>query len=54
MTLVTPIDEPSRGGWTFPTQVFEGAATYRINEFLVWELIGTSRGEAWVRLISNL
>ncbi len=43
-----------RGGWTFPTQVFEGAAVYRINEFLAWELIGTSRGEAWVRLISNL
>jgi hypothetical protein len=43
-----------RGGWTFPTQVFEGAAVYRINEFLAWELIGTSRGEAWIRLVSNL
>jgi hypothetical protein len=44
-----------RGSWTFPTQVFEGAATYRINEFLAWELIGTSGGGlAWIRLVSNL
>jgi hypothetical protein len=43
-----------RGTWTFPTQIFEGAATYRINEFLSWELIGTSGGLAWVRLVSNL
>ncbi len=43
-----------RGGWTLPTQVFEGAVTYRINEFLAWELIGTTRGDAWVRLVSNL
>jgi hypothetical protein len=43
-----------RGNWTFPTQVFEGAATFRINEFLAWEFIGTSAGQAWVRLVSNL
>ncbi len=43
-----------RGGWTIPTQVFEGAFTYRINEFLAWELVGTTRGDVWVRLVSNL
>ncbi|OLC32142.1 MAG: hypothetical protein AUH31_01420 [Armatimonadetes bacterium 13_1_40CM_64_14] len=43
-----------RGNWTFPTQVFEGAATFRINEFLAWEFIGNSAGQAWVRLVSNL
>lgn len=43
-----------RGNWTFPTQVFEGAATFRINEFLAWEFIGNSTGQAWVRLVSNL
>src|SRR6267143_2131617 len=43
-----------RGNWTFPTQVFEGAASFRINEFLAWEFIGNSAGQAWVRLISNL
>lgn len=43
-----------RSGWTLPTQVFEGAVTYRINEFLAWELVGTTRGDVWVRLVSNL
>jgi hypothetical protein len=43
-----------RGNWTFPSQVFEGAISYRINEFLAWEFIGNSAGQAWVRLVSNL
>lgn len=43
-----------RGEWALPAQVFQGAFTYRINEFLAWELIGTSRGDVWVRLVSNL
>jgi len=43
-----------RGEWALPTQIFEGTLTYRINEFLAWELIGTSRGDVWLRLTSNL
>ena len=43
-----------RGQWAVPTQVFEGTLTYRLNEFLAWELIGTSRGDVWLRLTSNL
>jgi len=43
-----------RGEWTLPTQVFEGVVVYRINEFLAWELIGTSQGDIWVSLVSNL
>lgn len=43
-----------RGSWNLTTQSFEGALTYRINEFLAGEVIGTSRGEFWLRLISNL
>lgn len=53
-TLQVSRDLGLRGGWTLPTQVFEGTLTYRINEFLVWELIGTSRGDVWLRLTSNL
>jgi len=53
-TVQLSSDLSLRGGWTLPTQVFEGAVTYRINEFLAWELIGTTRGDAWVRLVSNL
>ena len=43
-----------RGEWAMPTQVLEGTLTYRINEFLAWELIGTSHGDVWLRLTSNL
>src|SRR5438552_2137690 len=43
-----------RGEWAVPTQVFEGTLTYRLNEFLAWELVGTSRGDVWLRLTSNL
>lgn len=32
----------------------EGSLRYRFNEFLSGELVGTSRGEYWIRLISNL
>ncbi len=53
-TIQLGSDVGLRGEWALPTQVFEGAFTYRINEFLAWELIGTSRGDVWVRLVSNL
>lgn len=53
-TVQVSPDVGVRGSWTIPTQVFEGAVTYRINEFLSWELIGTSGASAWVRLVSNL
>lgn len=32
----------------------EGSLRYRFNDFLSGELVGTSRGEYWIRLISNL
>ncbi len=58
MTLWTTVqvshDIGLRGEWTPPTRVFEGAATSRLNDFLTWELVGTSRGDVWLRLISNL
>ena len=53
-TLQVSPDLGLRGEWALPTQIFEGTLTYRINEFLAWELIGTSRGDVWLRLTSNL
>jgi hypothetical protein len=47
-------DTGLRGSWSLPAQTFEGAVTYRFNEFLAVELVGTSRGEWWLRLVSNL
>lgn len=43
-----------RGAWNLTQQAFEGALTYRVNEFLAGEVVATSRGEFWLRLISNL
>lgn len=43
-----------RGAWNMTQQLFEGALTYRINEFLAGELVGSSRGDMWLRLVSNL
>jgi len=48
------LDTGLRGAWNLRTQAFEGALTYRVNEFLSGELIGTSQGEWWLRLTSNL
>jgi hypothetical protein len=47
-------DTGLRGTWILPAQAFEGALTYRINAYLSGEIVGTSRGEWWLRLISNL
>ncbi len=43
-----------RGDWNLTNQSFEGGLTYRFNEFLAGELVGTSQGDFWLRLISNL
>lgn len=48
------LDTGVRATWNLRTQSVEGALTYRFNEFLSGELIGTSRGVWWLRLISNL
>lgn len=53
-TLRLGRDVSLRGTWNVTRQGFEGGATYRLNEFLSGELVGTSRGEIWLRLISNL
>jgi hypothetical protein len=43
-----------RGSYTTGTETFEGALSYRFNEFLSFEAVGTSRSVVWVRVISNL
>lgn len=48
------LDTGVRASWNLSAQSFEGAVTYRFNEFLSGELIGTSRGNWWLRLVSNL
>lgn len=53
-TMQVSPDLGVRGDWVVPTQLFEGTLTYRLNEFLAWELVGTSRGDVWLRLTSNL
>lgn len=47
-------DVSARGRWHLTQPAFEGAFTYRINEFLAGEVVATSRNEFWLRLISNL
>jgi len=47
-------DTALRGTWALPAQSFEGAFVYRINPFLSGELVATSQGDWWLRLISNL
>lgn len=53
-TLRLGFDTGLRATWNLRTQALEGALIYRFNEFLSGELIATSRGDWWVRLISNL
>lgn len=43
-----------RAMWDVRRRAAEGALIYRFNEFLSGELIGTSRGNFWLRLTSNL
>lgn len=52
--LQLSLDTGLRGAWSLRAQTFEGAVTYRFNEFLSGELVGTSRGDWWLRLVSNL
>lgn len=47
-------DTGVRGSWSLRAQTFEGAVTYRFNEFLSGELVATSQGDWWLRLVSNL
>ncbi len=43
-----------RAAYEVPLQRLEGSLRYRFNEFLSGEVVGTSDGEYWIRLISNL
>ncbi len=43
-----------RGTYMPAADVLESALTYRLNEFLSWEAVGTSRGLVWLRIVSNL
>ncbi len=43
-----------RGAYSPQSGEIEGAVTYRMNEFLSWEAVGTSRGYVWLRMVSNL
>lgn len=36
------------------SELIEMTLTYRLNEFLSWEAVATSRGAVWLRLTSNL
>lgn len=47
-------DVSLRGAWNMTDQWLEGGINYRANDFLSGELIATSRGDIWLRLISNL
>ena len=50
---VTP-DFSLRVAYAVQMQQFEGSVRYRFNEFLSGEIVGTSGGDYWLRLISNL
>ncbi len=43
-----------RAAWDFSRRTGEGALIYRFSEFLSGELIGTTKGRFWLRLVSNL
>ncbi|MGH2452611.1 MAG: hypothetical protein ACRDF5_02460 [bacterium] len=43
-----------RAAYEIHQRGFEGSVRYRFHEFLSGELVGTSGGEFWLRLISNL
>lgn len=53
-TIRLGLDTGVRAAWLLPGDTFEGALVYRFNAFLSGELVATSRGEWWLRLISNL
>jgi len=43
-----------RVAYEVPAQRIEAGVRYRFNEFLSSEVVGTSGGDYWLRLISNL
>lgn len=43
-----------RGAYFVRADTVEGTLTYRLNEFLSWEGVATSRGAVWLRVVSNL
>jgi hypothetical protein len=43
-----------RGAYRPEGDTAEATVTYRLNEFLSWEAVGTSQGQVWLRLVSNL
>lgn len=43
-----------RAAYAPSTDTVETTLTYRLNEFLAWEGVATSRGLLWLRLVSNL
>ncbi|MDR7521430.1 MAG: hypothetical protein QN168_03090 [Armatimonadota bacterium] len=43
-----------RGAFESSTDVIETTLSYRINEFLSWEGVATSRGIYWLRMVGNL
>ncbi|MGQ0550680.1 MAG: hypothetical protein ACT4PY_13535 [Armatimonadota bacterium] len=43
-----------RGAYFLQTGALEGTLTFRLNEFLSWEGVATSRGAIWLRVVSNL
>ncbi|MGH2404896.1 MAG: hypothetical protein ACRDGN_10585 [bacterium] len=43
-----------RGAYFVQSGTVEGTLTYRLNEFLSWEGVATSRGVVWLRVVSNL
>lgn len=47
-------DVQIQGMYTSSTDVFESTLTYRLNDFLSWEAVATSRGIVWLRIVSNL
>ncbi len=47
-------DVQIQGMYTSSTDVFESTLTYRLNDFLSWEAVATSRGIIWLRIVSNL
>ncbi len=47
-------DLTMRGAYFVQSGTVEGTLTYRLNEFLSWEGVATSRGVVWLRVVSNL
>jgi len=43
-----------RGAYFLRTETIETTLGYRLNESFSWEVVATSRGTVWVRLVGNL